>query len=71
MATNRYLSQSVKSEQSLYEDLIIESIQFYGQDVYYLPREIVNKDKIFLDDVPSPVYKTVLNAVPLGSSIVV
>jgi hypothetical protein len=25
----------------------------YGQDVYYLPREIVNKDKIFLDDVPS------------------
>ena len=53
MATNRYLSQSVKSEQSLYEDLIIESIQFYGQDVYYLPREIVNKDKIFLDDVPS------------------
>ena len=25
----------------------------FGQDVYYLPREIVNKDKIFLDDVPS------------------
>jgi len=25
----------------------------YGQDVYYLPREIVNKDKIFVDDVPS------------------
>jgi len=25
----------------------------YGQDVYYLPREIVNKDKLFLDDVPS------------------
>ncbi len=25
----------------------------YGQDVYYLPREIVNKDNIFLDDVPS------------------
>ena len=25
----------------------------YGQDVYYLPREIVNQDSIFLDDVPS------------------
>jgi hypothetical protein len=32
---------------------VIESLQFYGQDLYYLPREIVNKDKIFLDDVPS------------------
>ena len=25
----------------------------YGQDVYYLPRTIVNEDKIFGDDVPS------------------
>ncbi len=53
MATNRYISQRVRSEQNLYEDLIIESIQFYGQDVYYLPREIVNRDPIFIDDVPS------------------
>lgn len=53
MATNPWISQSVRSEQSLYEDLIIESLQFYGQDVYYIPREIVNKDKVFLDDVPS------------------
>lgn len=37
----------------MYEDLVIESLKFYGQDVYYLPREIVNKDKVFLDDVPS------------------
>lgn len=53
MATNRYISQKVKSEQNLYEDLVIESLQFYGQDVYYLPREIVNKDRIFVDDIPS------------------
>lgn len=53
MATNPWISQSVRSEQNLYEDLVIESLKFYGQDVYYLPREIVNKDKIFLDDVPS------------------
>jgi len=25
----------------------------YGQDVYYLPRDIVNEDKVFGDDVPS------------------
>ena len=53
MATNRYISQNVRSEQNLYEDLIIESIQFYGQDVYYLPREIINLDSVFLDDIPS------------------
>jgi len=53
MATNPYISQRVRSEQNLYEDLIIESIKFYGEDVYYLPREIVNLDEVFLDDVPS------------------
>ena len=53
MATSPYISQKVRSEQSLYEDIVIESLKFYGQDVYYIPREIVNKDKVFLDDVPS------------------
>lgn len=53
MATNQYFKQKVRSEQQLFEDLVIESLQMFGQDVYYLPREIVNKDKIFLDDVPS------------------
>jgi len=53
MATNHYFSQKVKSEQLLYEDIIIESIRMYGQDVYYLPRDLVNEDVIFGDDVPS------------------
>ena len=53
MATNIYFSQKVKSEQGLYEDIVIESLKMYGQDVYYLPRDIVNKDPIFGDDVPS------------------
>jgi hypothetical protein len=53
MATNPWISKEVRSEQNLYEDLVIESLQFYGQDVYYLPRELVNVDKVFLDDVPS------------------
>lgn len=53
MATSPYISQKVRSEQNLYEDIVIESLKFYGQDIYYIPREIVNKDKVFLDDVPS------------------
>lgn len=53
MATNPYMSQKVRSEQSLYEDLIIESIKFYGQDIYYLPREIVEREEIFLDSIQS------------------
>lgn len=53
MATNLYFSQKVKSEQSLYEDIVIESLKMYGQDVYYLPRDVVNKDPIFADDIPS------------------
>ena len=48
MATNFYFSQKVRSEQQLYEDLVIESLRMYGQDVYYLPRDIVNEDKIGL-----------------------
>lgn len=53
MATNIYFSQKVHSEQNLYEDIVIESLKMYGQDVYYLPRDIVNEDRVFGDDVPS------------------
>ena len=53
MATNQYFSQKVQSEQGIYEDIVIESLKMYGQDIYYLPRDIVNEDKIFGDDVPS------------------
>jgi len=53
MATNPYFSQAVRSEQSLYEDIVIESLKIYGQDIYYLPRDIVNEDRILGDDVPS------------------
>ena len=46
MARNVYFSQAVKSEQNLYEDLVIESLKIFGQDVYYLPRTIVTRDNI-------------------------
>ena len=53
MATNHYFSQVVKPEQRLYEDIIIESLKIYGQDVYYLPRDIINEDTILGEDVQS------------------
>ena len=53
MATNVYFSQKVKAEQDLYEDIVIESLKMYGQDVYYLPREVVNEDSILGEDIES------------------
>jgi len=50
---NLYFSDQVRSEQNLYEGIIIESLKIYGQDVYYIPRTLVNEDRIFGDDVPS------------------
>ena len=53
MATNHYFSQKVRSEQQLYEDIVIESLKIYGQDVYYLPRTLVNEDRLLGEDIPS------------------
>jgi len=53
MPRNVYFSQAVQSEQHLYEDLIIESLKIFGQDAYYLPRKIINRDEIFGEDSSS------------------
>jgi len=50
MAKNVFFTIGTKSEQRLYEDLIIESMQIYGLDVYYLPREMVTTDRLFRED---------------------
>ena len=50
MPRNVYFSQAVRSEQNLYEDLIVESLKIYGQDVYYIPRTLVNRDTILNED---------------------
>lgn len=50
---NLYFSAGARSEQNLYEDLIIESIKIYGQDLYYLPRDLVNVDDVFREDPES------------------
>jgi hypothetical protein len=53
MARNVYFTQGTKSEQYLLEDLIVESLKIYGQDVFYIPRVLVNKDIVFGEDVLS------------------
>lgn len=53
MAINQYIRSNVKSEQDLYENLVIETLKTYGVEVYYIPRDIVNENKIFGDDIPS------------------
>jgi len=53
MARNPNFRQAIKSEQNLYEDIIIESMKIYGQDVYYLPRTIVNENTILGEDIAS------------------
>lgn len=52
MATNFYFDHySNRSEQNLIEDLTIESIKMYGIDLIYLPRNIVERDDIFGEDI--------------------
>jgi len=53
MPRNVYFSQAVRSEQSLYEDLVIESLKIFGQDVYYIPRSLVERDTILNEDPAS------------------
>lgn len=53
MPTNSYFNYGVRSEQHLYEDLIIESLKIYGQDVYYLPRKVVEEDRLMNEEILS------------------
>ena len=48
--TNVYFSQGTKNEQYLVEDLIIESLRIYGNEVFYIPRTLVSKDEILGED---------------------
>ena len=50
MARNVYFSQGTANEQYLIEDIIVESLQVYGQDFYYIPRTLVAKDNILGED---------------------
>jgi hypothetical protein len=51
MGTNFYFNNFATSEeQLLIEDLIIESIRIYGQDMLYIPRNFGNYDTLYMAD---------------------
>ena len=50
MARNAYFSQGTFGEQNLIEDIIIESLQIYGQDMVYIPRNLISKDEVLGED---------------------
>jgi hypothetical protein len=51
MATNFFFNNFKNSqEQLLLENLVIESIKIYGEDMYYLPRTLVDQDLIYQSD---------------------
>jgi hypothetical protein len=58
MALNRYTEWTTNvDEQQLYEDLVIEHIQTFGYDVWYIPRTIISQDDILGEDLAS-IFKT-------------
>ena len=81
MPTNVFFNHAVQSEQNLVEDLVVESLRFYGHSVYYLPRKIINEDTIsdecrniiedylpsinILPDLTSPIGKGLINGNPV------
>ena len=46
----RFKANASAQEQKCMENLIVESIEIYGQDIYYVPRTIVNRDDVFAED---------------------
>lgn len=46
------------SEQELFNDLVIEHIQMYGYEIYYLPRSVITQDDILGEDI-----RTIFNKV--------
>jgi len=44
--TNLLKANGSAQEQTFIENLIVESIEIYGQDIYYMPRTYVNRDTI-------------------------
>lgn len=48
--TNVFFSPAVRSEQMLYEDLVIEGLRMYGQDMLYIPRSTISSDEILNEE---------------------
>jgi len=51
--TNLLKANGSAQEQKFMENLVVESIEIYGQDIYYVPRNLVNRDTVFGEDSDS------------------
>jgi hypothetical protein len=61
MATSVYFNNYASSqEQDLLHDLVIESIRIYGQDMFYIPRELKRYDNIYGADTISEYNSAIL-----------
>lgn len=50
MARSVFADPGSNPEQTFHEDLIVESLSFYGTDFYYIPRTLLAKDEILGED---------------------
>ena len=53
MPTNFYFDTGTTAEKRLYEDLVIEQLKVFGQDVFYMPRTLIAEDTILGEDTLS------------------
>lgn len=55
MTTNQYVGHcgDYSPESLIIEDLTVESIKFNGCDLFYIPREILNEDYFYQEDILS------------------
>ena len=58
--TNLLRANASAQEQKFMENLIVESIEIYGQNIYYLPRTYVNRDTV-LDEVENSTFTQALS----------
>lgn len=61
MATNFYFNNyQASNEQDLLHDLIIEAIRVFGEDMYYIPRELKAYDNLYGEDAISEYNRAIL-----------
>jgi hypothetical protein len=61
MPTNFHFNNfSASNEQGLYEDLIIEAIRIYGEDMMYIPRVLTNYDDLLGEDASSEYNQAIM-----------
>jgi len=53
MPTNFYFDTGTTTEKRLYEDLVIEQLKVFGQDVFYMPRTLIAEDTVLGEDTLS------------------